>query len=236
MQAQHHHTGEKAATPPDRHLQTKERGQKAVRGSRDRIGVKEVLPDYGKGPLRHDVGENKNGADITLTGQVGPRNQESHDSAKEQSHHAGSHRQQKGVGQRYPEVGFGQAAGEEIHVVHQRVSRRFLGKELVDGPLMNLEGVLDNGHNRQYRGDGQNHGHQDQDDVMGKRKKCFELIQPDPENRSLGRIFLIHRWPLLLPSHKKSSERPPVNGRLRDSGDPGLLQTGMIAAEGLKFR
>ena len=62
VQAQHDEAGKQALAPPHRHIHAEQGGQQAVGGAGDGVGIEKVLPDDGQRPLRHDVGENKDGA------------------------------------------------------------------------------------------------------------------------------------------------------------------------------
>ena len=62
VQAQHHNAGEQALAPPDGHGDAGGGGQQTVGGAGDGIGVEQVLPHHGQGPLGHDIGEDEDGA------------------------------------------------------------------------------------------------------------------------------------------------------------------------------
>ena len=48
----------------------------------------------------------------------------------------------------------------------------------IDGTGVDLEGILHNGDDGRYRGDGKDDAHQQQDNIMGLGKKGFDLIAP----------------------------------------------------------
>ena len=89
--------GEEAFAPPDRHVDAEERGQKAVRRSGDLVGVEEMLPYDRQRPLRHDIGENENRADIFFPREIRPGDQEGDDAAEEDRDDAGADREVHGV-------------------------------------------------------------------------------------------------------------------------------------------
>ena len=122
MQAQNNDAREEALAPPHRHLHAERRGEQAVRGARDRVGVEDVLPHDGQRPLRHDVGEDEDGAQILLPRQVRARYKEGKEPAVDDRHEAAAHGEQYRVPQRRPEVGLCDVAGEEVYVVDDRVT------------------------------------------------------------------------------------------------------------------
>ena len=97
VQAQHHHAGEQALAPPHGHLYAEEGGQQSVGGAGDGVGVKQILPHHGQGPLGHDVGEDKDGTDVLAPCHVGAGDQEGHNAAEENGNDAGAHRQQNRI-------------------------------------------------------------------------------------------------------------------------------------------
>ena len=62
VQSQHHHAGEQALAPPDGHGDAGGGGQQTVGRAGDGVGVEQVLPHHGQGPLGHDIGEDEDGA------------------------------------------------------------------------------------------------------------------------------------------------------------------------------
>ena len=62
VQRKHHHAGEHALAPPQRHADAEDGGQQAVGRARHKVGIKQILPDDGQRPLGHDIRENENRA------------------------------------------------------------------------------------------------------------------------------------------------------------------------------
>ena len=160
MQPQHHNTGEHPQAPPGGHLNAQGGGQQAVGGAGDRVGVEHMLPHHGQRPLGHDIGENKNRAEILAPGHVRPRHKEGEQPAEQDGHHAGAHRHQQRIQQRGPQVGLCQPAGKQIDVVHQGIAGHLAGQVGVNGAGVYFNGILHNGHNGGHRGDGQHNAHQ----------------------------------------------------------------------------
>ena len=217
MQTQHHQTGEEPLAPPQGHVDPQGGGQQPVGGAGDGVGVEQVLPHHGQGPLWHDVGEDEDGAQVLAPGQVGAGDQKGEQAAVEDGDHAGARRQPQGIQQRRPQVGPGQAAGEQVDVVDQGIAAGLAGEVGVDGAGVDLEGVLHNGHDGSHGGDGKHNAHQQQDDVVGLGEKGPELIEQDgrPAGGPGGRR--IHRAFLLRGSWKKRRPwmryRTPIQGR-----------------------
>ena len=65
-----------------------------------------MLPHDGERPLRHDIREYKNRADILLKPQVRARHQEGDHSAEQDRNDAGQYRQHDGIEKRRPQVDF----------------------------------------------------------------------------------------------------------------------------------
>ena len=102
VQTQHHEAREQALAPPDRHVDAEQGCQQAVGRAGDGVGVKQVLPHDSQRPLRHDIRENKDGAEILSPRKVGARDQKREQAAVEDGHKAGSDRQQHRIEQRRP--------------------------------------------------------------------------------------------------------------------------------------
>ena len=167
METQHHHAGEEAQAPPGGHLDAQGGGQQAVGGAGDGVGVEEVLPHHGQGPLGHDVGEDEDGAEVFSPGQVGAGDQEGKESAVEDGDHTGAHGQEDGVPQGEPQVGLGQVAGEEVDIIDQGVAGGLAGEVGVDGAGVDFEGVLHDGHDGGHGGHRQHDAHEEEDHIVG---------------------------------------------------------------------
>ena len=179
VQSQHHQAGEEALAPPHGHIDPKQGGQQAVGGAGNGVGVKQVLPHHGQGPLGHDVGENENGRQILPPGQVRSRNEEGEEAAVEDGHNAGAHGQQHGVEQGVPQVGFRHAAGKQVRIVDGGEAGGHARQVGIDGTGMDLKGVLHNGHNGGHGGKGEDNAQQQQDHIVGLGKKGLDLVQQD---------------------------------------------------------
>ena len=102
VQAQNHQAREQALAPPNRHVDAEQCGKQAVGCAGNGVGVEQVLPHDGQRPLRHDIRENKDGAEILSPRKVGARDQKREQAAVEDGHKAGSDRQQHRIEQRRP--------------------------------------------------------------------------------------------------------------------------------------
>ena len=167
VQSQHHQTGEQPLAPPDRHIDAQGSGQQAVGGAGDSVGVEHILPHHRQGPLGHDVGEDKNRAEVFAPGQVGAGNEEGEQPAEHDGHHAGAHRQQHRVDERHPQVAHGKAAGEKVDVVDEGIAPGLTRQVGVDGARVDLEGILHDGDDGGDGGHRQHDAHNEQDDIMG---------------------------------------------------------------------
>ena len=213
MQAQHHHAGKQAQAPPRRHLDPQGGGQKSVGRPGDGVGVEQVLPHHGQGPLGHDVGEDEDGAEIFAPGHIRPGHQECEQAAEEDGHHTGPHRQQQSVQKRRPQVGHRQPAGEQVDIVDQGISLRPPGQIGVDGARVDLEGVLHDGHNRCHSGDGEHNAHQQQDHIVGLGEKGFDPVAPDRGPAGPERRCLIHKVLLFLKWSSAPGGGPPLGSK-----------------------
>ena len=192
VQAQHHQAGEQSLAPPFWHGNAEERRKQAVGGAGDGVGIEQVLPHHRQGPLRHDVGENENGAQVFPPGQVGAGDEEGKNAAEENGDHAGAHRQIHGVQQGCPQILFGHSAGEQVDVVHQGVAAGFACQVGINGAGMDAQGVLHNGHNGSHGGDGDHNAQHQQNHVVGLTEIGAQLVQPDPHGTGSERIVLFH--------------------------------------------
>ena len=150
-------------------------------GAGDGVGVKQVLPHHSQSPLGHDVGENKDGTDVLAPCHVGAGDQERHDAAEQDGHDAGAHRQQNRIEQRHPQIGFCHPACEQVNGVDEGIAGYLPGQVGVDGDGVNVQGVLNDGHDGGDGGNGKDNAHQQQDHIVGLGKEGFRLIQPDGE-------------------------------------------------------
>ena len=183
MQSQNHQAGEQALAPPHRHVDAEQGGEQAVGGAGDGIGIKQVLPHHGQGPLGHDVGKDKDGGQVFPPGQIGSGDQEGKQSAIKDRHQAGANSQQNGVQQRRPQVGLGHAAGEKVGVIDGGIAGGLARQVGVDGTGVDFKGILHNGHNGRHGGKGQHNAQQQQYHIVGLGEKGFYLV---PENGSLA--------------------------------------------------
>ena len=177
VQSQDYNARKQPHAPPGGHLYAQRGGQQAVGGAGDGVGVEEVLPHDGESPLRHDVGEDKDAAQVFAEGQVRPRDEEGHDAAEEYGHNAGAHAHEQGVYQRGPEVGLCQVACKEVYVVDERVSLGLAGEVGVYGAGVYRYGVLDYGRDRREGCDGHYYAHKQEYDVVGLREVGLEPVE-----------------------------------------------------------
>ena len=167
VQSQNHQAGEQALAPPHRHIDAEQGGEQAVGGAGDGIGIKQVLPHHGQGPLGHDVGKDKDGGQVFPPGQIGSGDQEGNQSAIKDRHQASADSQQNGVQQRRPQVGLGHAAGEKVGVIDGGIAGGLARQVGVDGTGVNFKGILHNGHNGRHGGKGQHNAQQQQYHIVG---------------------------------------------------------------------
>ena len=166
VQAEDDDAREQALAPPHGHLNAQRRGEQAVGGAGDGVGVEDVLPDDGERPLGHDVGEDEDGAEVFLPREIGARDEEGEEPAVDDRHEAAAYRQEYRVPQRRPEVGLCDVAGKEVYVVDYGIALAFAGEVRVYGAGVDFKGVLHNGHNGRHGGDGQDDAQEQEYDVV----------------------------------------------------------------------
>ncbi len=174
MQPQHYRTGKQSSAPPGRHTNSGQRSKQAVRCARYTIGVEYVLPAHSQRPLRHDVGKDENRAQIFPALHICPCDQVSKDAAVQDRNHTGQHRQEKCVQERFPEIGSRKPARKQIGIVDHGVSAGLFCQIGINGAGVNLEGIPDNGNDRQKRGDRADNAKDQQNDAGG-------ILKPDPK-------------------------------------------------------
>ena len=179
VQAKDHQAREQALAPPYRHVDAEQSGKQAVGRAGNGVGIEQVLPHDGERPLRHDVRENENRAQIFSPGKVGPRDQEGEQTAVENGDDAGADGEQDGIEKRRPEVCLRHAAGEEVNIVDRGIAGGLPRQVGVDGAGVDLEGILHDGDDRRDGGEGQNDAKQKQNDVVRLGKEGLDLIEDD---------------------------------------------------------
>ena len=154
MQTQHHQAGEQPLAPPLGHGNAEQAGKQTIGGTGDGVGVKQILPHHSQRPLGHNVGENKDGAEVFPPCQIGSGNQKGENAAKQNGDDAGSYGQVDGIQQRNPQVLFCHSAGKEVDVIDQGEAAGFAGEVGIDGARMDGEGIFDDGDDGGDGGDG----------------------------------------------------------------------------------
>ena len=177
VQAQNHQAREQALAPPHRHVDAEQGGKQTVGRAGDGVGVKQVLPHDGQRPLRHDVRENKDGAQIFSPRKVGARNQKRKQPAVENGHHARADSEKHRIEKRRPQIRLCHAAGEKVGVVDGRIAGRLPGQMGVNGAGVNFEGIFHDGDDRRDRGEGQDNAKQQQNDVVRLGKEGLDLVE-----------------------------------------------------------
>ena len=231
VQAEDHQAGEQALAEPFGHIYMEQGRQQSVGCAGNFRGIKQILPHDRKGPLRHDVGEDENGAQILSPGQVRAGDEKGEDAAIENGDHTGAHGEKHRVPKRFPQVGPGQLAGEEVGIVDDGPAAGLLGQMGVDRAGVDLERVLHDGDDRRDGGHRQHDAQQEQDHVIGLGKEGFDLVPCDRGRTCHKGRRVAHgvspscnegRRKRARRSERPDLSRPPDTKRLRMRGNaPG---------------
>ncbi len=118
--------------------------------------------------------------------------EEGHNATEQNGHDAGADRKQNGIQQGGPQVGLGQRAGEQVGVIDQGVALGGAGQVSINGAGVDLEGILHDGNDRRYRGNGEHNAHEQQDDIVRLGKEGLDLIAPHGGGIGLQNCGLFH--------------------------------------------
>ena len=208
VDGQYHGHREQALAPPLRHVQVEQRHKKPVVASRHGIGVEQVLPHDGQGPLGHNIGKNENRAQIFFEFQIGTGDQVGEHTAVQNRPEAGEYADEHGVHQRRPQINgrdalgdpfpsyaAGDGFGKQVFPVigGQLCPQRF--ELAVDGLLLGIDrarmepdGIPDDGEHRENRRNGQDNAQRQQNGVLG-----FRDIGAEPVPRSAETAGFLNR-------------------------------------------